>query len=141
MAGPVATYLATQLAAQTAFNMPFGLLSLVNGAIASATAAGKFNTTVDCSLFVTEDIANLKIYLDSLGYVVTFSKDSVKSLDIDWRPFLDIPGTEVIADQGAPNTLANGWPVKVTDGYNVLGTSANPLVVSSSGIVGIPTNI
>lgn len=30
-------------------------------------------------------------------------------------------------NQGSPNTVANGWPVKVTDGTNVLGTSANPI--------------
>jgi hypothetical protein len=39
--------------------------------------------------------------------------------------------------QGAPNTLANGWPVKITDGLNILGTLSNPVHVtndtSSSG--------
>ncbi len=42
-------------------------------------------------------------------------------------------------DQGSPNTLANGWPVKITDGLSVLGTLANPLHVTtdstSSGTV------
>lgn len=37
-----------------------------------------------------------------------------------------ISGT-VTASQGTPNTLANAWPVKVTDGANILGPSANPL--------------
>jgi hypothetical protein len=31
-------------------------------------------------------------------------------------------GSTVVANQGAPNTLANGWPVKVTDGTNVQPT-------------------
>jgi hypothetical protein len=35
--------------------------------------------------------------------------------------------------QGAPNTVANAWPVKITDGTNVLGTNTNPIVVSTGG--------
>jgi hypothetical protein len=94
MAGPVPTYLATQAAAQTAFTVPFGLLALVNGAIATATAAGEFNTTVDCSLFTAEDVSNLRVYLDSLGYFVEFAKNSSeKALLIDWGRPLDIDGT------------------------------------------------
>lgn len=145
MAGPVSTYLTTQTAAQTAFTVPFGLLALVNTAIANATAAGEFNVTVDCSLFVTEDVSNLRIYLDSLGYNVNFAKDTNnKSLNIDWGKFLadtivNVVGT-VTADQGAPNTLANGWPVKITDGVSVLGTPANPLVVTSDGLAGTDVN-
>jgi hypothetical protein len=101
MAGPVPTYLATQLAAQSAFSVPFGLLALVNGAITTATAAGEFNTTVDCSLFTSEDVSNLRIYLDSLGYLVEFAKGGgEKSLLIDWAKFLDIPGTSTTVLQG-----------------------------------------
>jgi hypothetical protein len=89
MAGPVPTYNTTQTAAQTAFTVPFGLLALVNGAITTATAAGEFNTTVDCSLFTAEDVSNLRIYLDSEGYLVEFAKNSnEKSLLIDWGRFL-----------------------------------------------------
>jgi hypothetical protein len=146
MAGPVPTYLSTQLAAQTAFTVPFGLLSLVNGAITTATAAGEFNTTVDCSLFTTEDVSNLRIYLDSQGYLVQFAKGTnEKSLLIGWGKFLDIPGTEIIVDQGTtpwiiagtvdqgtPNTLANGWPVEITEGTNVLGTVLHPLVTTGT---------
>lgn len=36
-------------------------------------------------------------------------------------------------DQGTPNTLADAWPVKVTDGTFVLGTSINPLKVDPTG--------
>lgn len=109
MAGPVPTYLTTQLATQTAFTVPFGLLSLVNSKIATAVAAGEFNTTVDCSLFVTEDVSNLRIYLDSLGYTVEFAKNTNdKSLLIDWGKFLDIPGTEVIVDQGTSPWIIAG---------------------------------
>jgi hypothetical protein len=35
----------------------------------------------------------------------------------------------VTADQGAPNTDANRWPVYLSDGSNPVGTAANPFVV------------
>jgi hypothetical protein len=142
MAGPVQTYLATQLAAQTAFNVPFGLLSLVNVAIATATAAGEFNTTVDCSLFVTEDVSNLRIYLDSLGYKVEFAKNTnEKSLLIDWGEPAALQGDEVIADQGAPGTKP--WPVvnepstDATITSVMVTTSSTPLLASNLNRKGI----
>jgi hypothetical protein len=42
-------------------------------------------------------------------------------------------GGTVTANQGTPNSLASGWPVEITDGTNILGTSSHPLAVSSSG--------
>ena len=36
-------------------------------------------------------------------------------------------------DQGTPNTNANAWPVKVTDGTSVLGTGANPIRIDPTG--------
>lgn len=85
MAGPVPTYLDTQLAAQSAFSVPFGLLSYVNGAINGAVADGRFNTTADCSLFSAVDVSNLRIYLTSLGYSIDFNRNGGdKSLNIDW---------------------------------------------------------
>jgi hypothetical protein len=38
----------------------------------------------------------------------------------------------VSPNQGLANTVANGWPVKITDGYNVLGTLTNPVKVDGS---------
>lgn len=109
MAGPVPTYLSTQNTTQTNFTVPFGLLAVVNAAISAATVAGEFNTTVDCSLFTAEDVSNLRIYLDSQGYTVEFAKNSNdKSLLIDWGRFLDIPGTEVIVDQGTTPWIVSG---------------------------------
>lgn len=42
-----------------------------------------------------------------------------------------VSGT-VTANQGTPNSLANGWPVEITDGTNVLGTVTHPVVVSGT---------
>jgi|GEM_PF-3106499 len=36
-------------------------------------------------------------------------------------------------NQGNPNTLANGWPVVLTDLINILGTSLNPLRIDPTG--------
>jgi hypothetical protein len=35
-------------------------------------------------------------------------------------------GSTVVANQGTPNTAANGWPVKVTDGTNTANVTAGP---------------
>jgi hypothetical protein len=43
-----------------------------------------------------------------------------------------VSGT-VTANQGTPNSLANAWPITITDGYgNIQGSSANPIVVTGS---------
>lgn len=46
----------------------------------------------------------------------------------------------VTADQGDPNTAANAWPVEVTDGTNVLGTSAHPLRNDPTGTTTQPVS-
>ena len=136
MVGPVPTYLATQLAAQTAFTVPFGLLSMVNSAISAATAAGEFNVTVDCSLFTAEDVSNLRIYLDSEGYLVEFAKNNGdKSLLIDWGRFRDTPGTSVTVLQGTSPWIVSGT-VAVTQG----GPFSVSIVGNASGINVFATN-
>ena len=63
----------------------------------------------------------------------------------DWGVVSRVIGGPVIVlifgtvDQGLPNTLANGWPVKITDGLNVLGTFANPLRIDPTGTTVQPT--
>lgn len=39
-----------------------------------------------------------------------------------------VSGT-VTSNQGTAAALSGGWPVKITDGTNVLGTSSNPVIV------------
>ena len=43
-------------------------------------------------------------------------------------------------DQGAPGLLTNGWPVKVTDGTNVLGTSTHPFKIDPTGTTTQPVS-
>jgi hypothetical protein len=135
MAGPIPTYLTTQSAAQTAFSVPFGLLALVNSAINTATAAGEFNTTVDCSLFPVEDVAALNVYLTSQGYQVNYAaRNSEWTLNVGWEE-----GTlseEVVADQGSPGTIP--WPVVESP-----STDANValVIVSTSSTQLLGTNL
>jgi len=39
----------------------------------------------------------------------------------------------ISSNQGTPNTIANSWPVEVTDGTNVLGTPTHPLRIDPTG--------
>lgn len=50
-------------------------------------------------------------------------------------------GGSTTANQGTPNTLANAWPVEVTDGANVLGTAAHPLRTDPTGTTAQPVTI
>lgn len=43
-------------------------------------------------------------------------------------------------DQGAPNALANAWPVEVTDGTNVLGTGSHPVRSDPTGTTTQPVS-
>jgi len=45
---------------------------------------------------------------------------------------ITVSGT-VTANQGTANTAANGWPVKITDGTNILGTSGDPIRIDPTG--------
>jgi hypothetical protein len=45
---------------------------------------------------------------------------------------IPVSGT-VTSNQGTPNTIPNSWPVEVTDGTNILGTSAHPLRIDPTG--------
>lgn len=45
---------------------------------------------------------------------------------------IPISGT-VTSNQGSPNTVANAWPVEITNGTNILGTPTNPVRVDPTG--------
>lgn len=55
--------------------------------------------------------------------------------DDQGRLIIDLSGSTITigeVDQGLPNTLANAWPVEITDGINVLGTALHPINVSGT---------
>jgi hypothetical protein len=47
----------------------------------------------------------------------------------------------VSANQGTPNSIANAWPIKVTDGTNVLGTPSDPVRVDPTGTTTQPVSL
>lgn len=55
--------------------------------------------------------------------------------DADGHLIIDLDASTITigtVDQGDPNTLANAWPIEITDGLNVLGTISNPLVTTGT---------
>ena len=61
-------------------------------------------------------------------------------VDVDNFPATQPVSGTVTANQGTPNTLANAWPVEVTDGTNVLGTSSHPVRVDPTGTTTQPVS-
>jgi hypothetical protein len=138
MAGPVPPYLTTQTAAQTAFTVPFGLLALVNGAITTATAAGQFNTTVDCSLFSAVDVSNLRIYLDSLGYLVEFAENTgERGLLIDWGKPLDVDGLTPITGSVTVTNFPAVQPVSIVEDETVIFEYVTGSLSGPGSVVGV----
>lgn len=45
---------------------------------------------------------------------------------------ITVNGT-ITANQGTANTPTNGWPVKITDGTNILGTNSDPVRIDPTG--------
>lgn len=52
-----------------------------------------------------------------------------------------VTGGTLTSNQGAPAAIANAWPVEVTDGTNVLGTSAHPLRTDPTGTTTQPVSV
>lgn len=58
--------------------------------------------------------------------------------DSEGRLIIDLSSTVIeigTVDQGTPNTLSNGWSVKITDGTNVLGTAINPINTTGTTVI------
>ena len=47
----------------------------------------------------------------------------------------------ITSNQGTPAALANAWPVSVTDGTNVLGTSSHPIRIDPTGTTTQPVSV
>jgi len=56
-----------------------------------------------------------------------------------WDGTVAVGGT-ITANQGTPNTLANAWPVKLSDGVNQIGTLAFPVRVDPTGTTAQPVS-
>jgi hypothetical protein len=97
---------------------PIAAASAVNVTGSVAANDGGGSLTVDGSLTVTQATGtNLHTVVDS-GTISTIS--NVVHVD-DNAGSLTVDGT-VTSNQGTANSLANAWPVKVTDGTNTMPT-------------------
>jgi hypothetical protein len=78
--------------------------------------------------------------VSSISGSVTVIQPTGSNLNVEVSNFPStqpVSGT-VTSNQGTPNSLANGWPVEITDGTNVLGTVAHPVNVAGT-VVATPT--
>lgn len=99
-----------------------GTVSLPTGA---ATSANQTNASQKTQI------------VDGSGNVVASTSNSLNVNVTNTEP---ISGT-VTANQGTPNTLANAWPVEITDGTNVLGTSSHPVRIDPTGTTTQPVSL
>jgi len=75
----------------------------------------------------------VNVNVSSGSVTVTQSSGANLHADIDNFPASQTVAGTVTGNQGSPNTPANSWPVEVTDGTNVLGTSTHPVRVDPTG--------
>lgn len=94
------------------------------------SSAGSPNTAVQPSTatqIAGWDGTNLRVVnTDAAGQVKVLVQNTVT-----------VSGT---INQGTPNTAANSWPVEITDGTNVLGTSLHPVRVDPTGTTTQPVS-
>ena len=75
----------------------------------------------------------VNVNVSSGSVTVTQSSGANLHADIDNFPASQTVAGTVTSNQGSPNSLANAWPVEVTDGTNVLGTSTHPVRIDPTG--------
>jgi hypothetical protein len=81
----------------------------LNRAILNAQAPSGFYQSLQC------DVSNILL------------------VDVSNFPAIQPVSGTVTTNQGTPNSLTNGWPVEITDGTNILGTSTHPVRIDPTG--------
>ena len=109
-----------------------------NPVVIQGTSPWTVNGTVNVGNFPAQQHIIVDGYVQTNPNVVVSNFPAQQHVVVDGyvqtNPNVIASGT-VTANQGSANTLSNGWPVKLTDGNNVLGTVANPLQVNVDGYV------
>ena len=117
-----------------------------------ATFAGTVVSGVNPNVAVTQASTNFKGYYPWLRVRLDTATGSgrVRGLMYGYRAqpinyvLASVVITSVTADQGAPNTAVNRWPVYLSDGSNPQGTTSNPLVTGEeyyNGATGLWTPV
>lgn len=96
---------------------------------------------------MSDILSSLPIRTETAGdvkIIIVDSSNTSLGVTVDGTGALKTTATftgSVSADQGIPNTAANGWPVKITDGTNILGTPANPVRFDPTGTTTQPVSL
>ena len=102
----------------------------VNAFITNTPAVTLASTTITGNVTVVQPTgSNFHIDVDNFPATQPISGSVSVSNFPATQP---ISGT-VTANQGTANTLANAWPVEVTDGTNILGTATHPVRIDPTG--------
>jgi len=123
-----------------------GSTTAVTGTVA-ATQSGTWNINnvsgtvslpTGASTSANQTNGNQKTQIvDGSGNVISSTSNSLNVNVTNTEP---ISGT-VTSNQGTPNTLANAWPVELSDGTNLLGTSAHPVRIDPTGTTTQPVSL
>jgi hypothetical protein len=98
------------------------------------TVTGTFSATIYSTISTKSTPATQTIN----GTVAVSSVGGTVAVTQSTSPWV-VSGT-VTANQGTPNSLANAWPIEITDGYgNIQGSSVNPVWVQGSIMVANPS--
>lgn len=125
---------------------------LIQGAVTTSTPTYSTGTTQPLSIDVN---GNLRVAVDATvseqnvnlnqvgGSSITIGQATMAaSLPVviaSNQSAITVSGT-VTSNQGTPNSLANGWPVEITDGTNILGTSSHPVRIDPTGTTTQPVS-
>jgi hypothetical protein len=92
----------------------------------------------DLRTFATDSSGQVKVLVEntpavsvsgSVAVTGTFWQATQPVSGTFWQTTQPVSGT-LTTNQGTANSAANSWPVEVTDGTNILGTSSHPIQVS-----------
>jgi hypothetical protein len=110
----------------------------VSGTVTANAGTGNFNnasvsatgsTVPTYATYIGADVVSSPPSLIA-GNLAALTVTTAGRLIIDGSQVTQPVNGTVTSNQGTPNTLANAWPVEITDGTNVLGTTSHPVVVS-----------
>lgn len=110
-------------------------LPLPTGAATETTLAA---IKVDADKFT---FASTRLLTDGSGVIQPVSGTVNAVQSGTWTVTLASGSIEIgTVDQGTPASIANSWPVEVTDGTNILGTPAHPFRVDPTGTTTQPVS-
>jgi hypothetical protein len=108
--------------------------------IDSGVVTANIGTTGGLALDATLTNSNQKTQIVQGGNTAVVDAAGDLQVDINNFPATQTVAGTVTANQGTANTIASSWPVEVTDGTNVLGTSAHPVRVDPTGATTQPVS-